>query len=325
MTVKERAARKAKTPARNIRNTKTERAKIKPADPQQILGRAMLVNVCISMWEGRKHDAEVTAEVAEKHKAAHDAGRYHKRLFAGKTKELSAIITAAAGLRGTHYTQTLPWSDAGWRLLPTENYMAYTEDMRKAIRRYNEAADSFEAVYAQRVREAKESLGDLWKADDYPSHEMVRAKYRVDLQFSPLPAGDDFRVSLPQKELERVAKDVEDRLVRSVGLAMKEAWKRLGKAISKLRDKLDDGKYLRDSMLEDLKDVAETLGRLNMTDDADLETLRNKVLTELASFDADALRDNAEVRKDAASKADEILKAMAGVYTPAVSDDEEEE
>lgn len=323
MTTKEKQSHKAKTPSR-IRNTKTERAKIKPVAPAQILGRAMLVNVCISMWEGRKHDADVTAEVSETHKAAPDAGRYHKRLFGGKMKELSAITTAAYGLRDAHYTQTLPWSDAGWRLLPTENYMTYTEGMRKAVRKYNEAADAFEQVYAKRVHEAKDQLGDMWKAADYPSPESVRSRYRVDLQFSPLPAGDDFRVTLPAKEMERVAKDVEDRLVRSVGLAMQEAYKRLGKAITKLRNKLDDGKWLRQSVLDDLKDVAESLGRMNMTDDADLERVRAQVLAELATFNVDALKDDAKVRAEAADKADEILKSMAGVYTPAATDDEEE-
>lgn len=318
-------ATKAKKPApttRVVRNSKKARAQFKAADPKQILGRAMLVNVCVSMWEGRKHDRKVTQEVNEQHNAASDAGRYHKHLFGGKIPELSAIITAAAGIRLAHYTQTLPWSDAGWRLLPTENYMQYTETLRKAIAKYSDAADNFEAAYTKLVRDAKEKLNGMFSAGDYPAANEVRGKYRASLEFSPLPAGGDFRITLPKQELARMAKEVEDRVVRSVGLAMEDAWSRLGDAVVDLREKLDDGKYLRESMIERLRGVAEVLGRLNLTGDTLLEDMRKRVLKDLAVFDAENLRKDEKVRAVAAQRADEILKAMQDVYTPSSDDDE---
>lgn len=316
-----------KTPkpkSRVVMRTAKARAQHQAVAPEQILGRAMLVNVCIGMWEGRKHDREVTQKVNDDFHASHDAGRYHKHLFGGKVPELSAIITAAAALRGTHYNQTLPWSDSGWRLLPTENYIQYTEAMRKNIARYNAAADAWEVVYSKRITEAKAKLNDMFKAEDYPSASSVRRRYHVSLEFSPLPAGSDFRVALPRLELERVAKDVEERLVKSVKLAMQDAWQRLGDAITDLREKLDDGKYLRDSMIDRLKEIAEVLGRLNLTDDQSLESARKQVLLELTTFDAETLRDDEKVRKQAAASADAILKSMQAVYSPSTDEDEDE-
>lgn len=322
-TERTRAAKKAPTKTRRVRNTAATRAQTPSVPPEQILGRAMLANVCISMWEGRKHDREITAEVTTAHKAAEDAGRWHKDLFGGKVAERSAIITAAANLRGIHYDNTLPWSDAGWRLLPTANFAEYTTLMRAGIGRFNAAADAWAAIFEERVAEARIKLGDMYDPKDYPSAQRVRSKYRISLDFSPLPAGGDFRVTLPQEELAQLAADVEDRVARSVRLAMHEAWTRLGDEVATMRDKLHDGKYLRESMVERVRGVAEVLGRLNLTADPALESTRQRVLTELTTFSAETLRDDDGIRNKTARAADDILKAMQGVYTPAVADEED--
>lgn len=316
-TSKPSARKKATTPTRVRPSKRARRAEIANVTPDHILGHAMLANVCIGMWEGRKHDREVTARVNDEFHANSDAGRYHKHLFGGKVQELSAIITAAAHLRGIHYTQTLPWSDTGWRLLPTTNYIAYTEAMRKAKARYEEAVEAFVAVYPRLVREAKAKLNGMYRESDYPTPDRIRHRYHVALEFSPLPAGSDFRVTLPKAELGRMAKDIEGRMMRSVESAMTDAWERLGDAITKLRPKLDDGKYLRESMIERLRAVAETLGRLNLTGDQALEEARSRVLRELTVFDAETLVDDEKARAQAASAADDILKSMRGVYAPA--------
>ena len=40
--------------------------------------RAMLCSLSISMWSARKHDPEASEEIAQRHGAQPDAGRYHK-------------------------------------------------------------------------------------------------------------------------------------------------------------------------------------------------------------------------------------------------------
>jgi hypothetical protein len=43
--------------------------------------RAMLCSLSISMWSARKHDREASEEIAQRHGAQPDAGRYHKVLL----------------------------------------------------------------------------------------------------------------------------------------------------------------------------------------------------------------------------------------------------
>lgn len=323
MATKSKKTRKTDK-ARRTRTPK-EAPAAKPVNPDEILGKAMLVNVCISTWEGRKLDRKITQEVLEERKAASDAGRWWKDLFGGKVKERSAVTSAHSNLRGTHYTLTLPWSDKGWRLLPTANYMQYTEAMRQAIGRFNEAADEFANQYEKLVEEARTKLNGMFREEDYPSVSRVRAKYRASLQYMPLPLfGDDFRYTLGEEALEQANKYGSDVVKEGLEKALSGAWYKLGKAITKVRDKLDDGRWLRETMIENLRDVAELVGRLNVTGDAALEEARTQVLTQLATFDAETLKENDKVRSEAATVADAILKSMQGVYSPTTEDDENE-
>jgi hypothetical protein len=43
--------------------------------------RAMLCSLSISMWSARKHDPEASEEIAQRHGAQPEAGRYHKVLL----------------------------------------------------------------------------------------------------------------------------------------------------------------------------------------------------------------------------------------------------
>lgn len=281
-----------------------------------ILGRAVLVNVDISVWEARKHDKEMTEKVNKRAGAAPDAGRYHKHLFGGRVPELSAVHNAAHALRIMHYEQTLPWTDTGWRLLPTANYNAYTEAYRQYVAEVERTVDAFVAKYPKLVKEAQGTLGDMFRASDYPHVSAIRNRFSISVDYDPVPSEGDFRVSLPKEELARMEKSVRRRLQEAVKLAMNDAYNRLGEAIQDLREHLGDGKYLRDTMLSRITEVADMLGRLNLTDDPNLEEVRKQAARELAGVDISTLRDDAKVRGNTAARADAILKRMSAFYAP---------
>ena len=287
-----------------------------PKDPP-IIGRAMLVNVHIGIWQARKHDKKVTRTVNEDIARNASAGRYHKRLFGGAITSHSALVTAGQNARRTHYTNTLPWGDDGWRLLPTTNYFEYTKILRKIIEDFEGMRDRFLQDYERLVEEARESLNGMYNPDDYPAAHEVHDKFHIEIQFAPLPVTDDFRLSLPKDEMDNIAKGMKDRAAEAMQEAVKDAWTRLGDAVSDLRPRLEDGKHMRSTMIKRVSDVAEVLGRLNITNDPALEKTRKQVLRDLATLDIDNLRDDENIRKDAAKKADDILKSMKSVYTPA--------
>src|SRR4029077_6023251 len=96
-----------------------------------IHSRALLVWLTISLWSARKYDKRITLDTNHRLGASSDAGRYNKLLLPGDAKSYKALVSLAGSIRAQHYSNTLTWSDEGWRLLPVDNYMAYTQWYRQ--------------------------------------------------------------------------------------------------------------------------------------------------------------------------------------------------
>src|ERR1019366_3579551 len=93
-----------------------------------ITERAMLAAVHISIWTAVKHDRKISRDVADQHGAHQGAGRYNKQLLRGADK-LDELRTLAGNVRQYFYKITLPWSDEGFRLLPSNLYFDLTARM----------------------------------------------------------------------------------------------------------------------------------------------------------------------------------------------------
>ncbi|MGB9487099.1 MAG: hypothetical protein WCD04_13435 [Terriglobia bacterium] len=50
--------------------------------------RAVLCSLSISMWSARKHDPEASEEIAQRHGAQPDAGRYHSAAQGDRQKQI---------------------------------------------------------------------------------------------------------------------------------------------------------------------------------------------------------------------------------------------
>ena len=102
--------------------------------------RAMLCSLSISMWSARKHDPDASQEIAQRHSAQADAGRYHKVLLPKEAlAEIQKIVSEA---RQEHYFMTLPWDDNGYRVLPAAAYIDHTEKMRELSNRFTPTVDT---------------------------------------------------------------------------------------------------------------------------------------------------------------------------------------
>lgn len=291
-----------------------------------IHGRAMLVSLTVSAWAARRFDRKTTEEVNREHAASPNAGRYNKHLFADEAPSHKAACAAAGAVRGVFYQQTLPWSDEGWRLLPSANYFAFTEAMRKARSELGGAVVVFVADYPDLAEKAKAALNGLWRAEDYPSAATVASKFGARIAYSPVPSSGDFRLTLPDDERLEIERSVTERVRLATDAAMREAWDRLYKAVRRMYARLSarieaeaEGQDKRlpaihESLVENLRETADILGRLNVTGDEALEAMRQRVVTELAGIDARSLRKDSATRESAAKAAGAILDAMADFY-----------
>jgi len=279
-----------------------------------INSRALLVNLSISTWSARKFDRAISDEIAAQHNAARDAVRANKSLIQGDSYK--ALIRAAQAARTAHYFHTLAWSDEGWRLLPTSNHTAYTDELRALQGQFQTALAEFVRDYPRLQEIARARLNGMYKAADYPHPAAISDRFRISTEFTPVPAAGDFRLDeLTVDELQRVEQSVTNRVEQATADAVADAWRRLHEVVSAMRERLaQPDAIFRDSLVTNARDVVEVLGRLNVTGDPRLEAMRATVAADLTQYDPQELRDAPAIREQTAARASEILSAMQGAF-----------
>lgn len=273
--------------------------------------RAMLVTLSVSYWTGRAADERVIDEVTKKHGTDRDAHEYRKILVApAAVKAFHAVRNAA---RQYHFEKTLPWIDGGTRILPSGFYFDYTEKMREFRSEYETEIQRFLGNYTKLKGEARKRLGTLFREEDYPKTDELRAKFEWKQAVLPIPDKDDWRVSLGEKADAEIRKQIDDQVKVAMQIATKDLWTRLYDVVEKLAEKLKDAEgVFRDSLLGNITELVDLLPKMNVGGDPQLDKMTARVKKELAGFKLTDLREDKKVRKNAGDAADKILKAMAG-------------
>jgi hypothetical protein len=270
--------------------------------------RALLVQLSISAWAGRKYDKKATAAVNTVAKAVEAAGRYNKALLP-MNDFLADVHKKATTIRTAFYENTLPWGLDGMHMLPTSNYLEFVTEFRRKRDDWNVLVDRFVDNYPTFVLNAAADLGDLYNESDYPQQAEMRRKFSIDLAVFPVPT-NDFRVSIASDELTRIQQDVERRVKEAEANAMKEVWQRLYDRVKHMAEKLSDpAAIFRDSMVENAREMCAMLPRLNFMEDPHLEAMRQQVEASLLKH-PDALRNDPDLRRDTAAEAKAIMDKM---------------
>lgn len=275
---------------------------------------AVLCTVFISTYSGRKQDKSTAEEVAlSKGAGSKRAVSMYKSLFADST-ELGAITSYASAIREQHYKLTLPWDDFGARLLPTAQLLSYQSTMTSMVEEFDRLVAAFLTRYDSLVAVAAFKLGAMFDRNEYPTRDELLRKFKVFINFTPLPTSGDFRLDIETEVMDEMAAKYEALADERVGQAVNDAWVRLHEMLQRLSKNLnvpEDGKKprLHDSMMDNAIELCELLTSLNITQDPALETARLKLEKALFGIDTTDLRESDELRKETKVKVDAILDA----------------
>jgi hypothetical protein len=286
---------------------------------------AMMVDLNIAIYSGRKQDKSTQAEVTNaKGSGSKKAASVYKNLFA-ECKELDAITKFQARARAEHYKITLPWNDQGARLLPTAALLDYQKTMQRHKDEFNRLVDSFLDKYDTLVAGAAFQLGTLFDRNEYPSRGKVAQRFRMETSFTPLPTGGDFRLDIESEVQRELVKQYEEKLDAQLAAANQDSWTRLYNAISKLSDRLtvdDDGKKrtFHDTTVTNAVELCELLHVMNITQDPSLTKAARKLAEVLSDVTPKELREEDSTRALTKIKVDEIL----GAFDWGVADGESE-
>lgn len=276
---------------------------------------AMLVDLNIAIYSGRKQDRATQAEVTtSKGSGSKKAASVYKNLFA-ECKELDAITKFQARARSEHYRLTMPWNDRGARLLPTVSLLDYKQVMNRYQLEFDRLVAAFLDKYATLVAAAAFQLGTLFDRKEYPDVAQVARRFRMDIAFVPLPTSGDFRLDVESEVQRELMEQYDRRLAEQLASATKDSWDRLYEALARLSDRLtvdEDGKkkIFHDTIVTGAVELCELLTAMNVTQDPQLESARRKLQEVLLGVTPKELRDEDGTRVLTKQKVDEILSAF---------------
>jgi hypothetical protein len=274
--------------------------------------KAMLVRLKRSMFSPFIADKVATQQVEVANGVA-NAGRYRKHLLKDGVY-FNATQKAYGAIYDFHIKHTLPWLDDGLRMLPSAMYMDYVAEMRKLESEAARCVAMLEQNWYAEVTHDSSRLGAMFNQADYPAD--IASKYGVSLQFLPVPSAGDFRVAIDpadEASLEQAIKDAEGNVASYV---IDQLLEPLRRAAAKLSVPIgQEGAIFRDSLIENMVEVAERLPRLNINNDPTLAKAINDVrdLANHYNSNIDLLREAPIIRESAANKVKELVNNLAGL------------
>lgn len=272
---------------------------------------ALIVNLSISVWTGRKLDKNVSKEIDGAKHTKTRAGNYHKNLFAGSAS-LERVNKIAGEARTWHYLMTQPWGDNGDRIVSIMILPEYRAQLGDFEERFVEAVNEFLSEYDTLVGAAAFSLGDLFNRDDYPPRDVIEDKFGFKYNFAPLPTAGDFRVDISMQGLEELQEQYTNATQTRIEGVMRDAWERVHNVLTRMSDRLTDDtdgkhKIFRDSLIENALEVCNLLRYFNYTNDLELSNVRERLELTLRGVDADMLREDPIARGHVKSEVDKLL------------------
>lgn len=281
---------------------------------------AMLVSFNASQWTARKIDKAKSAELTERNKAKDKSAHVSKKLVQADTlQEIATLITQA---RDFHKANTSPWLDNGTRILSAKRFPTYTTGMEgmeaefyPLVRRF---VENFPR-YVQQAAQEEYALGKLWDANDYPSVSKIERAFGWSNKFFELPNADDFRVDVGQAAVDRIKAQIQANVDSAATNAVRDVFERAYEVVGKMVESLNgfdpsksgkDRGIFRDSLVTNIRDLAELMPDLNFTNDARISKLADDMKA-LAQHDAEDLRASDNIRISTVQAAQDILDSMA--------------
>jgi len=283
-------------------------------DIVSISSSSMLVDLSIRSWTGTKIDRDTTQMVDTVNATTSNAGKYQKNLFAG-TKDLHDINKFDSRIRAWNISQTLPWSDKGQRLLPSSKFFEYKQALSNFETMRKDMIEKFLERYDILIDEAEQTLGGLFKRDDYPDKAQVAKQFEFKYSFLPVPVAGDFRVDIGNDAVTELHTQFNASVNDRVNNAMADVTWRLEDCLKRMSERLADNetdaiskkKIFRDTLVTNAQELCEDLKHLNITNNTQIEEARKQLSKAVMDIDAETLRDSSHARQEVKAEVDDIL------------------
>lgn len=280
--------------------------------------KAVLIQLKRRMYSPHKLDEEESRQ--------YGAGNVNKHLFEGRDNRVKEAISKYTDVYTYLKDNTVPWA-TGVEMLNINSYVEVTAGLRERIDAANVAVDDLCANWDFEVQNdlarlakiaAAKGKPNLANPNDYPSADELRKRFGIEVRFLPIPTANGFdpRLGISEEDKASLQKQLEDAEASAAKHVINEMLKPMRLAVDKLAVPIgDDGSIFRDSMIDNMLDVAQRMGKANVCNDPEIEN-RIKDLQALVttySRHKDVLRSMPEVRAKAVKQIDSLMGQMAAL------------
>ena len=230
------------------------------------------------------------------------------------TKNPAYRAVAAVRSEASSYwrTVTLPFPEAGIRLLPQNSLGMFATTMQTYRERLQEAARGLAAQYDMIKSEAQRRLGSLYNASDYPS--TLDGLFDLEVSYPTIePPG--YLMALHPEVYQQEQARVRERFESAVELAEQAFATELQRLTAHLAERLTglhDGqpKVFRDSAVENLREFFERFRRLNIRSSPELDALVEGAQQVITGIEPQTLRDSNRLRQMVARDFEQIQASV---------------
>lgn len=284
---------------------------------EAVRATALLVDLTISLWSGERTDRKISEKVKADANAVGNAVRAIKNLMAGCDTQLREVRAAYTAVRAKHYALTLPWvanphaeRNTGSRLLPNMLFHEYTAEIATTRRAAQDKLDAFMAAYPSLIQQAQANLAGLADPKDYPSEAEVRAAFRIDVDFQPVPDAAGFH-GLPDAMLGKLGERLQARQARSIAAAQADMWGRVRDTVGHMAGRLaeQDSKF-KSSTVESVRELVKLLPGFNCAGDERVDPVVEDIRGMLDGITAEDIRKDLRVREDVVAKAQALTERL---------------
>lgn len=235
-----------------------------------------------------------------------------KKLLDNKHPSFKAVTNVKGRIQSLWKAMSLPYPEPGLRLIRQDQIEAFNTQMEILQEELDEAVRQLDLHYAELKSAARQRLGTLYNAADYP--ESLRGMFQVSWDFPSVEPPDYLRQLNPEiyrQECERVAA----RFDEAVRLAEEAFTGELQQLVAHLTERLTgqtDGKpkVFRDSAINNLTEFFERFRELNVRSNEDLDGLVEQCQGIVRGVEPQSLRDNQPLRQQVATELGQVQNVL---------------
>lgn len=255
-------------------------------DVCEIAKRYKITTLNTAAWRATRLHKQETKEENERHGTG-DAAKVLLRLT--NHEALQAIYKLHARAHHEHRRLTVPSVQDGMRLVPAGREFNHSNVMAEYAERTEKLIEAFITDYPSERAAAKMRLNGLWDESMWPDEDHIREKFGFWVRYLACPTDGEWKEWLDESAR---AADLE------VRERIEESLRRVAERCGNLEGRLFRSVFTNLRELVDLVPDLDVFGKYKDV---------VKEARELANYDAEEVKDDADTRKEISKRAEELL------------------